>query len=96
VTVILRVMGLSQERQFQNYHRVLNQAKWSSRALSCILSHLLVRIFVLDDYPIVVGLDETIERRRGAKITAKGIYRDLVRSSKDFFVKTSGLRLSFR
>ncbi|GHO72711.1 hypothetical protein KSD_04820 [Ktedonobacter sp. SOSP1-85] len=40
----------------------------------------------------MVGIDETIERRRGTKIAAKGIYRDPVRSSKEFFVKTSGLR----
>jgi hypothetical protein len=92
VTAILRVMGQSQERQFQNYHRVLNRARWSSRALSRILLHLLVKTFVPDGAPIVVGIDETIERRRGAKIAAKGIYRDPVRSSKEFFVKTSGLR----
>jgi len=85
-------MGQSQEQQFQNYHRVLNRAKWSSRALSRILLHLLVRVFVPGGAPIVVGIDETIERRRGAKIAAKGIYRDPVRSSKAFFVKTSGLR----
>jgi hypothetical protein len=41
---------------------------------------------------LLVGLDETIERRRGRKIAAKGIYRDPVRSSKECFVKTSGLR----
>lgn len=92
VTAILRVMGLHHERQFQNYHRVLNRAKWSSRALSPILLRLLIRLFVAEDAPIVVGIDETIERRRGAKIAAKGIYRDPVRSSKEFFVKTSGLR----
>ncbi len=92
VTAVLRVMGLHHERQFQNYHRVLNRAKWSSRALSCILLRLLVAIFVPGNAPIVVGIDETIERRRGAKIAAKGIYRDPVRSSKEFFVKTSGLR----
>ena len=92
VTAILRVMGQSQEQQFQNYHRVLNRARWSSRALSRILLHLLVRTFLPSDAPIVVGIDETIERRRGAKIAAKGIYRDPVRSSKEFFVKTSGLR----
>lgn len=92
VAAILRTMGLSQERQFQNYHRVLNRAKWSSRALSRILLCLLVAIFVPEGAPIVVGIDETIERRRGAKIAAKGIYRDPVRSSKEFFVKTSGLR----
>ena len=92
VTAILRVMGLSHERQFQNYHRVLNRAKWSSRALSRILLRVLVAVFVPKDAAIVVGIDETIERRRGAKIAAKGIYRDPVRSSKEFFVKTSGLR----
>ena len=92
VTAILRVMGLHHERQFQNYHRVLNRAKWSSRELSRMLLHLLILVFVPADAPIVVGIDETIERRRGAKIAAKGIYRDPVRSSKEFFVKTSGLR----
>src|SRR5918912_3892085 len=56
VTAALRVMGLSQERQFQNYHRVLNRAKWSSRTLSRILLHLLVRVFVPEDQPIVFGL----------------------------------------
>lgn len=92
VTAILRVMGLQNERQFQNYHRVLNRATWSSRALSRLLLRLLIQLFVPEDAPIVVGIDETIERRRGAKIAAKGIYRDPVRSSKAFFVKTSGLR----
>src|SRR6266545_7768837 len=92
VASVLRVMGLSQERQFQNYHRVLNRAKWSSRALSRILLSLLVRAFVPADQAVVLGLDDHIERRRGAKIAAKGIYRDPVRSSKSFFVKTSGVR----
>src|SRR2546430_118450 len=92
VTAMLRVMGLQHERQFQNYHRVFNRAKWSSRALSHLLLQVLIQIFVPTDAPIVVGIDETIERRRGAKIAARGIYRDPVRSSKEFFVKTSGLR----
>jgi hypothetical protein len=92
VTAALRVMGLSQERQFQNYHRVLNRAKWSSRTLSRILLRVLIQAFVPAGHPIVLGLDDHIERRRGAKIAAKGIYRDAVRSSKAFFVKTSGLR----
>ncbi len=92
VTAALRVMGLSQDPQFQNYHRVLNRATWSSRALSRVLLRLLIHAFVPPDAPIVVGVDEHIERRRGARIAAKGIYRDAVRSSKSFFVKTSGLR----
>lgn len=92
VTAALRVMGLSSEAQFQNYHRVLNRDKWSSRALSRILLRLLLRAFVPADAPVILGLDDHIERRRGDKIAAKGIYRDGVRSSKSFFVKTSGLR----
>lgn len=92
VTAALRTLGLSDEGSFQNYHRVLNRAHWSSLALSRTLPHLLVRAFVADGAPVVVGLDDTIERRRGAKIAAKGIYRDPVRSSKGHFVKASGLR----
>ncbi len=92
VTGALRIMGLRHERQFQRYHRVLNRASWSSRALSHVLLLLLLRAFVPDDAPVIVGIDETIERRRGRKIAAKGIYRDPVRSSKEHFVKTSGLR----
>src|SRR5262249_13949973 len=42
--------------------------------------------------PVVIGLDDTIERRWGPKISARGIYRDPVRSSKGHFVKASGLR----
>ena len=51
---------------------------------------LLVNTF-LRTGPVVIGMDETIERRRGQQITAKGIYRDPVRSSKSPFVKASGL-----
>ena len=92
VAAALRVLGLQDDRPFVNYHRVLNRARWSSRALSPILLRLLVRAFVGAGAPVLVGLDDTIERRRGAKIAAKGIYRDPVRSSKGHFVKASGLR----
>jgi DDE superfamily endonuclease len=91
VTAVLRIMGLSGERQFQTYHRVLSRAAWSSWALSHRLLMLLVKTFVPTG-PIICGLDDTIERRRGAKIKAKGIYRDPVRSSHGHFVKASGLR----
>jgi DDE superfamily endonuclease len=92
VAAALRVMGLQDERQFQHYHRVLNRAKWSSREISRLLLLLLVAVFVAASGPIVFGIDETIERRRGRKIAARGMYRDPVRSRKEFFVKTSGLR----
>src|SRR6266705_6416805 len=92
VTAVLGVMGLSDERQFQNYHRVLNRAHWSSYEVSRRLLGVLAWVFVAADAPVVVGLDDTIERRWGAKIAARGIYRDPVRSSKGHFVKASGLR----
>jgi hypothetical protein len=85
-------MGLSGEVHFENYHRVLSRAVWSSRHASRILLQLLLAAFVAPEAPVILGIDETIERRRGAQIAAKGIYRDPVRSSKEFFVKTSGLR----
>ncbi len=91
VTAILRIMGLSQEKHFQKYHRVLNRAVWFNLALSAVLLRLLLNTF-LPIGTVVIGIDETIERRRGKKIKAKGIYRDPVRSSKSHFVKASGLR----
>lgn len=91
VTSALQVMGLSNEPQFQIYHRVLNRAVWSCRHASLILLRLLVAAFVPTG-PLVLGLDDTIERRWGPKITARGIYRDPVRSSDSHFVKASGLR----
>jgi hypothetical protein len=92
VSAVLRVMGLSQERHYARYHHVLSRAVWSSWAASAILLRLLVTTFVPTNEPLVFGIDETIERRRGEKIAAKGIYRDPVRSSKEHFVKASGLR----
>jgi hypothetical protein len=91
VTSALRVMGLADDAHFQNYHRVLNRAGWSSLAASRILLSLLVSAFAPTG-AIIMGLDDTIERRRGEKIAALGIYRDPVRSSHSHFVKASGLR----
>src|SRR3989304_1728818 len=91
VTAALRVMGLSGEKHFQNFHRVLNRAVWSSLEASHILLGLLISALA-GSGPIILGLDDTIERRHGSKIKAKGIYRDPVRSSHSHFVKASGLR----
>ena len=90
-TSILRITGLSRERRFVNYHRVLNRAAWCPRAASRLLLGLLVAAFAPAG-PVVLGIDDTIERRRGKRIAAKGIYRDPVRSSHGHFVKASGLR----
>ena len=91
VAAALRAMGLAQARRFHRYHRVLSAARWSGLATGRILLHLLVAAFAPEG-PLVFGVDETLERRRGKKIAAKGIYRDAVRSSHNHFVKASGLR----
>jgi hypothetical protein len=91
VTAILQIMGRSAAPDFQTYHRVLNRAVWSPLKASWLLLRLLVAVFIPRGV-VVLGLDDTIERRRGEQITAKGIYRDPVRSSHSHFVKVSGLR----
>jgi DDE superfamily endonuclease len=92
VSSALKAMGLDQQKQFHRYHRVLSRAKWSSMEVSRVLLELLVQAFVPEGGPLVVGVDETLERRQGKKIAAKGIYRDPVRSSHGHFVKASALR----
>jgi len=91
VSSTLRVMGLGRCAAFSTYHRVLNRAVWSSLRASRILLGLLVAAFVPEG-PLVVGLDATLERRRGPQIAAAGIYRDPVRSSHSHFVKARALR----
>src|SRR3954471_2723278 len=91
IASLLRIAGLSRERRFTNYHRVLNRAAWDARAAARRLLGLLIAAFAPSG-PVVLGIDDTIERRRGKRIRAKGIYRDPVRSSKGHFVKASGLR----
>lgn len=91
VTSVLRILGLADERRWVNYHRVLSRAVWSPRAASRVLLGLLLRAFAPSG-PLVFGVDDTIERRRGQRIRARGIYRDPTRSSRSHFVKASGLR----
>jgi hypothetical protein len=92
VSSALCVMGLSHDVTFGKYHQVLNRASWSSLQLSRVLLWLLLDHLDSAKGPLVVGIDETLERRWGQQIKAKGIYRDGIRSSKSQFVKASGLR----
>ncbi len=91
VTQTLRVMGLAANPGFSRYHEVLNRARWDSRAVARVL---LVRVLdaFLPSGEVVLGVDDTIERRWGLKIKARGLYRDPVRSSRGHFVRASGLR----
>jgi hypothetical protein len=90
VSSCLRVMGLAWEGHFTNYHRVLNRAQWATLQASQILLGLLVRVMVPPGAPIVLGADDTVERRSGRQIKAKGCYRDAVRSSRKHVVKCFG------
>jgi hypothetical protein len=91
ITSVLRIVGRQHERGFGKYHRVLSQARWSARAAGRLLLTQLIAVFA-GSGPVLVGLDETLERRWGAQIAARGIYRDAVRSSRSHLVKCSGLR----
>ena len=91
VTQALRVMGLADQPGFGRYHEVLNRARWDARDVARrLLRHLLAVLWPSGE--VIVAIDDTIERRWGGKIKARGIYRDPVRSSHGQFVKTSGLR----
>lgn len=92
VTAVLRILGRSQERSFPSYHRVLSRARWSPKRLARLLLNLLLDAFLAPEAPVILGMDETLERRRGKKILAKGLYRDAARSSKSVHVKSHGLR----
>ncbi len=85
-------VGLSSAGNFAKFHHVLNRATWSARKLSQLLLALLLQHFDYGDETLVFGIDETIERRWGRRIKARGLYRDAVRSSGGHFVKASGLR----
>lgn len=92
VSAVLRTMGQQDDAQYQNYHRVLNRAKWCGLMVSRILLGLLVAGFVAVGAPLIIGVDETLERRKGAKIKAKGLFRDAARSSQKYTVHSFGLR----
>ena len=95
ISACLRRTGRAETPNFSSYHQILNRARWDLRTMARRLLCLVVDRLVPDG-PVVIGMDDTIERRWGRKIAARGIYRDPVRSSHGHFVKASGLRwLSF-
>lgn len=91
VSSALRVMGLSSESNFSKFHRVLNGSKWDSWRMAKILLGLVLR-YIPSGAPILIAMDETLERRKGKKIVAKGCYRDACRSTKSLVIKCFGLK----
>jgi len=84
-------MGLKDEEHFTNYHRVLNRAKWDALNGAKILLGLIIGLIPFG-LPLIIAIDETIERRKGKKIKAKGVYRDAVRSSEKKVIHCFGLK----
>jgi hypothetical protein len=92
VTAALRTVGLQDERHFTTYHRVLNHATWSPLRVSKILLDLIVVTFLTPDEPLLLVIDDTLERRYGRRVAYKGRYHDAVRSTPGHTVTTSGIR----
>ena len=92
VTAALRVMGLEERPNFGKYHRVLNRARWKPLLLSRLLLGLIILLCVPAGAALTMAIDETLERRWGAKIKYKGYFRDPIRSTKKKVVHSPGLR----
>lgn len=92
VCAALRAVDGASDKGFSRFHRFLSRADWSGLQGSQILLGLLQKAFVPSGEPLVIGVDDSVERRRGARIRDKGVWRDAVRSSRGVFVKVTGLR----
>jgi hypothetical protein len=89
VCACLRILGMKGEQTFANYHHVLSQCKWDGiKAVEILIKMILP--FIKGEVLLIV--DEHLERRNGQKIKAKDIYRDPVRSSKNWLIKCWGIK----
>jgi hypothetical protein len=92
VTAALRAMGLADDKHFTNYHRVLNRDRWSPWVLSKLLLALIIHLCLPAGAPLILAIDDTLERRRGSKIKYKGWFRDPIRSTVNHVSKSLGIR----
>jgi hypothetical protein len=92
VTACLRVMGLRCETHFANDHHVLSRAVGGAREGSRLLLGLIVATLLPASAALVIGADDTLERRKGRRIPAKGCYQDAARSSHKHVIRCLGLR----
>ena len=90
VTSALRAVGLAREQNFINYQRILNRAVWNTCFAAKVLLGILVAVLP-PGFPLIVLVDETIERRNGKKIKTKGVFRDAVRSTRKQVVFCYGI-----
>ena len=92
VTAALRHTGQGNIPSFSLYHHVLNRARWSALKGSRRLLTLLVQTFGTLGGTLTFVIDETLERRWGPRLRKRRHYRDVLASSRQCAVTTSGLR----
>jgi DDE superfamily endonuclease len=88
----LRLSGEADNEHWSSFHQVLNRARWSPLAASCVLLFLIVETLLPTDAIIEIAIDETLERRWGPQISKRGHYRDSALSSRKHSVSSPGLR----
>ena len=92
VTAALRMVGLADDKNSSNYHRILNRDHWSPMVFSKLLLGLIMRVFPRDGWTLVLLVDDTLERRDGRKIRYKSRFYDAVLSTANKVVTSMGLR----
>lgn len=91
ISSILHIMGMAHNKGFGKYHRFLNRDEWSPLMGAKILFGLLVSL-IPPNQTLMIVFDDTVERRKGRTIKAKGCYRDAVRSTQSHVVTCYGLK----
>jgi len=86
------MVGLADDKNFSNYHRILNRDHWSPMVLSKLLLGLILHVFAATGQPLLLLVDDTLERREGRKIRYKSRFYDAVLSTAAKVVTSMGLR----
>ena len=75
VTRILLAGDGLKVKTFSCYHRFFSQARWTVDAVARVMLALVLK-FIPDDAPIVVAVDDTLNRKTGKRIWAAGMHHD--------------------
>jgi hypothetical protein len=92
VASALRAAGCGQTPDFSTFHRVLNRNHWSMWSVSRILLSLLIDRCLQSDDPLLIVVDDTLERRTGRRIRYKAWYHDAARSTPSRVATALGIR----
>ena len=90
ICAALRALGLITDGAYGRFHRLLNRDRWNMLIASKTLLQMILKAF--PSTILTFSVDDTIERRRGKKIRAKGIFKDPVGTGSNKAVTCSGLR----